>query len=264
MNRATKALWKRRLSYRRKRVARWRARGNIGRVNHWLALVRQAKRKLGLEPAAKPPPKPRENLKGIDVSAHNGNIDWVRVKQARQEFGICKVSEGQDWSDPSFSRRRVDEMRKAGVAVGVYHFLRPKKGRSGAVEMRYFIAQAHAAGWGRPGDLRPVIDFEATALSPAKTLIYLTQAINELKRLTGKAPIIYTGGPFWNENTDSCRDNYGCALWLAAYVKDPQQHLPAAWSKSNWTIWQHTDTGKIDGVASPNVDQNVARFLPLL
>jgi len=264
MNAASKALWRRRLNYRRKRVSHWRARGNIGRVNHWLALVREAKRKLGLEPAAKPSPKPRENIKGIDVYEGDGNIDWVRVKQARQEFGICKVSEGEDWADPSYSRRRVDEMRKAGVAVGVYHFLRPKKGRSGAVEMSYFMAQAKAAGWGRRGDIRPVIDFEATTLSPAKTLIYLTQAINELKRLTGKPPIIYTGGPFWNENTDSCRDNYGCALWLAAYVKDPQQYLPAAWAKANWTIWQHTATGKIDGVAAPNVDQNVARFLPLL
>ena len=155
-------------------------------------------------------------------------------------------------------------MRDARVAVGVYHFLRPKAGRSGAVEMQYFVKHAKAAGWGKPGDIRPVIDFEATTLSPVKTLIYLTQAINELKRLTGKPPIIYTGGPFWNENTDSCRDNFGCALWLAAYVQDPQQYLPAAWAKANWTIWQHTATGKIDGVESLDVDQNVARFLPLL
>lgn len=151
MNRASKALWTRRLRYRRKRVAYWRARGRIPKVNYWLNRVRQAKRKLGIPARHDPPPKPRENLKGIDVSSHNASVDWVRVRRAGRTFGICKVSEGQDWADPTWSRQRVDEMRKAKVAVGVYHYLKPKKGRSGAVEMSYFMAQAKAAGWGRRG-----------------------------------------------------------------------------------------------------------------
>ena len=264
MNRVSKALWTRRLRYRRKRVAVWRARGNIDRVNRWLGLVREAKRKLGLLPNHDTPPKPRQNLKGIDVSSYNGSIDWQAVKQAGVAFGICKVSEGEDWPDESWNKARVDAMRKAGVAVGVYHFLRPKAGRSGAVEMKYFMRQAKAAGWGKPGDIRPVIDFEVSVLSPVKSLVYVRQAIDELKRLTGKAPIIYTGGPFWNEYTNGSKDNFGCALWLAAYVKDPQQFLPAAWKQANWTIWQHTATGGVAGVSSNDVDQNVARFLPLL
>jgi lysozyme len=257
MNRFSRALWERRLTYRVKRVSHWRAKGNIPQVNKWVALVREAKAKLA--PAKKLP-----LLKGIDISSYNGSVDFKKLQAAGYGFVIAKSSEGADWKDGTFTKERVKEIRAAGMRVGAYHFLRPKPGRSGKVEGAFFINTAYAAGYGKPGDLRPVIDFEATQLGRPQTLRYLVECINEVKRLTGKAPIIYTGGPFWNENTGECRDNFGCQLWLAAYVKDPQQYLPAAWATTGWAIWQHTDTGSVPGVRSASVDQNIAKRLPLL
>jgi GH25 family lysozyme M1 (1,4-beta-N-acetylmuramidase) len=153
-------------------------------------------------------------------------------------------------------------MRKHHVKVGCYHFMRPKAGRSGAVEAKFFVRQAKAMGWGKPGDLRLVLDFEATTLSPAKTVHYLEQAVDAITDATGKPPIIYTGGPFWDEHTGSSTLSYGCPLWLAAYVKEPNKYLPAAWQK--WDLWQFTDEGSVEGIASENVDQNIARRLPLI
>ena len=250
MNRASKALWKRRLTYRRKRVSHWRAKGNIPRVNHWLVLVREAKAKLT---------KPARPLQGIDVSVHNGSVDWKAVRAAGISFAFCKSTEGEDYRDSTWTKERVTAMRRAGIQFGPYHYLRPRAGRSGGTEARWFVNNAYSAGWGKKGDLRPVLDFEETALPPAQTIAYLKQAVDEVVRLTGRKPIIYTGSFFWNDHGG--KSSWGCPLWLAAYdVAAPK--LPNAWRE--WTIWQYTATGPVKGVGSANVDQNIARSLPHL
>ena len=257
MNRVTKALWQRRLSFRLRAVSYWRGKGNIPKVNKWLALVKEAKAKLA-------PPKKLPLLKGVDISSYNGSVDFKKLHAAGYGFVIAKCTEGADWKDATFTKERVDAIRAAGMRVGAYHFLRPKPGRSGKVEAAFAVTTAYAAGYGKPGDLSLTIDFESTQLGRPDTLRYLVECVTEVKRLTGKAPIIYTGGPFWNENTGDCRDNFGCQLWLAAYVKDPENYLPAAWATTGWAIWQHTDQGSVPGVRSSSVDQNIAKRLPLL
>ena len=264
MSNLSRSLWRRKLRYRQRKLKRAKRRGDHVNARHWAFAVAEAKRHLGLLPR-KPSPKPHANLKGIDVSSYNGSVNWRDVRAAGYTFAVCKTSEGADWADPTWTPARVDAMRKAGIAIGVYHFLRPKvRAGGGKVEARYFIERARSAGWGRAGDVRPVLDLEATELRPAALVRYLVEVITEVKHLTGKPPIVYTGGPFWNESTDGHRDNYGCPLWLAAYVNDPQPYLPAAWRRTNWALWQHTDKGSVPGVSTPNVDQNLARYLPLL
>lgn len=290
MNKFRKALWTRRLNYRRNRLRAAKKSGNAARIHKWKRNVQEAKTKLGIassKPSKKParkktsaPSKPKTTLpkgtvhnhptdknklyKGIDVYEGDGNIDWKKVREAGYTYAFCKTSEGGDFKDKSWSSARVAAMREAGVKVGVYHFMRPKLGRSGRDEAAFFIKTAKAAGWGRPGDLRPVLDFEATELSDGKTLAYLKSAVDEVKALTGKTPIIYTGGPFWNEHTRNYSNNFGCPLWLAAYVNNPDKYLPNAWTKQGWAIWQHTDRGPVPGVQADNVDQNIAKQLPSL
>jgi hypothetical protein len=43
-------------------------------------------------------------------------------------------------------------------------------------------------------------------------------------------------------------DDLGCKLWLAAYVKNPNDFLAAAWAHSGFTIWQSSSTGTVPGV----------------
>lgn len=289
MSKFSKALWERRLKYRTNRLKAAKASHNKKRIYKWRKLVQEAKVKLEQpvkKPAAKKPQsvKPAEPVKpalpnnvvhnhpvnkhelvkGIDVYEGDGDINWEKVKAAGYEFAFCKTSEGGDYKDKSWSSARVDAMRKAGIKIGVYHFMRPKLGRHGRDEAEFFIRTARAAGWGKPGDLRPVLDFEATELSDGKTLAYLKSAVDEIKALTGKTPIIYTGGPFWDESTRNYDNNFGCPLWLAAYVNNPDKYIPAAWTKQGWAIWQHTDRGPISGVTAGNVDQNIAKQLPSL
>ena len=60
---------------------------------------------------------------GIDVSAHNGDIDFDRVKAEGIEFVFIKATEGSTFKDKRFVDN-VRKARKAGLKVGAYHFFR--------------------------------------------------------------------------------------------------------------------------------------------
>jgi lysozyme len=197
---------------------------------------------------------------GIDVSQHQLRVDWPDVKRAGYDFAICKCSEGQDFRDSAWNEARARSARSAGLVLGVYHFLRPKPGRNGAVEAEWAWKTARSAGWGEPGDLKMTVDIEQTELGPASTFGYLKRFVEEWERLAGHKPIVYTYPSFWVSKMGDRRDNLGCPLWIAHYgVTAPT--IPFAWNE--WTIWQHTSSGKVPGV-SGNCDVNKAKSLPVI
>ena len=60
-------------------------------------------------------------IKGVDVSEHNGNIDWQALKDAGIEFAICRTGYGKNGVDPSF-QRNVEGARAVGMKCGAYHY----------------------------------------------------------------------------------------------------------------------------------------------
>ena len=61
---------------------------------------------------------------GIDVSNHQGRIDWKTVsKDGNVQFVYIKATEGATYVSPTFESN-IKEARKAGLKVGCYHFLR--------------------------------------------------------------------------------------------------------------------------------------------
>lgn len=54
-------------------------------------------------------------------------------------------------------------------------------------------------------------------------------------------------------------DSLGCRLWLAAYVKKPDPFVPRAWADKGWTMWQHSETGRVPGVDARACDLNVLK-----
>jgi GH25 family lysozyme M1 (1,4-beta-N-acetylmuramidase) len=88
-----------------------------------------------------------------------------------------------------------------------------------------------------------------TRIGRWQTRSYVRDAIKEVKRLTGHAPIIYTGGPFWNQF--GFKWNLGCPLWLAAYVPSDQlgRYVPKPWRAPS--LWQFTDKHNSPGISQP-------------
>lgn len=195
----------------------------------------------------KPKPQP---AKGIDVSVHQGTVDFAKVKQAGFSFVWIKATEGQGFVDAKF-HDNVRAARRARMIPGGYHFLRPKRGRTGAQEVRDFIAALNTAGLGK-GDLRPVLDVESTVLGASDTHAYVRSALKEMRR-HGHRPVFYTFPTFlsaqWPDDFNELAD-----LWIAHFnVATPT--LPAPWD--SFVAHQHSSTGRVPGV-SGNVDLNRA------
>ena len=76
-------------------------------------------------------------IRGIDVSNHQGLIDWRRVAADDVAFAMIKATEGGDWIDKSFARNFA-AAKEAGLAIGPYHFF--TFCRPGADQARNFIA----------------------------------------------------------------------------------------------------------------------------
>lgn len=198
-----------------------------------------------------PTPVPRGPVSGIDVSGHNGSVDWAKVKHAGFEFAITKATEGEDWKDPSFAKGRLDEIKKYHLVPGVYHYLRPRSDRPGSKEATWFAQVITQAGFGR-GFLPPVADIESTTLSPAGTCHYLHGFVGRVRTTLHVKPIIYTYPSFASQYLSGCAFLKDFHLWIAHYgVSKPT--IPGPWH--DYLMWQYTSTGHVSGV-SGNVDVN--------
>ena len=99
------------------------------------------------------PDHARYPIRGIDVSQHQGTIDWQLVAADDVEFAVIKATEGGDHVDKNFAANFA-AARKARLAVGAYHFF--TFCRPGAEQAANFLATV-------PRDqpvLPPVVDIE--------------------------------------------------------------------------------------------------------
>ncbi|GAA3369757.1 lysozyme [Streptomyces sannanensis] len=202
-------------------------------------------------PAASAAGKPR----GHDVSSHQKDVDWSEAKQKGAEFVYVKATESHTYRNPYFGRQ-YNGSRGAGIIRGAYHFAVPDKS-GGKQQARFFVS--NGGGWRSDGwTLPPAVDLEGNpygrnkcyGLSAPAMVSWIKAFSDEVKRRTGRRPVIYTTTHWWNECTGrSTAFGAGHALWLARYGSSPGA-LPAGWSY--WTIWQHDNgSGSLPG------DQNL-------
>jgi len=184
-----------------------------------------------------------DRLAGIDVSHWQGRIDWARVADDGIAFAYIKATEGGDYVDPQFVAN-WDGAARAGVMRGAYHFYRPQTDAAAQAQQFLRTVGAHA------GDLPPVLDVEVTdGRSAAAIAAGVRTWLETVERATGVRPILYTRAGFWNQVGGGFG---GYPLWVAHYgVAQPA--IPADWDR--WTIWQHSDAGRVAGITG-NVDLN--------
>ena len=75
------------------------------------------------------PSAARFPIRGIDVSHHQGEIDWTAVKASRVEFAFIKASEGGDFRDREFARNwdnpGLDKFHLHARCFAAWEFERP-------------------------------------------------------------------------------------------------------------------------------------------
>jgi lysozyme len=185
---------------------------------------------------------------GVDVSNHQGGIDWPLLARTDIEFAYIKATEGGDFQDRCF-QANWDGARAAGLARGAYHFF--TQCRPGAEQARNFMRVVPR----EPGALPPVLDVEhwgpcRTGPRSADLAGEIATALDMLATHYGRRPLLYTDAEF---DAAYLRDRFADeTFWARAMF------LPPGFRTSRWLIWQYDNRGRRAGVTGP-VDLNVFR-----
>lgn len=187
---------------------------------------------------------------GIDVSKHNGKIDWKKVSSDPNiKFVYVKASEGGTLGDSRYEQN-VKEARRHGLKVGSYHFFTSR--RTAKEQFENFRKRVKKS----EQDLVPMLDVEAKG-NRGCTRSKLQASVKELMELMkaeyGQYPILYSGHDFYNTYLAPEFNHY--YLFLARYGGSK----PEVKGEGFWNIWQYSETGHIDGIKG-KVDLN--RFAP--
>ena len=190
--------------------------------------------------------------KGIDVAAHQHPggtpIDWSKVRTDGQSFAFVKATEGGDWVNPHYVED-IQAANAAGLKTGAYHYARPAG--DAKTQAANFAAQIALAP---DQTLPPALDIEvAEGKSAAQLEQWIEEFTSELKRLTGRTPMIYTYKYFWMGQMNNSQKFSDMPLWLAAY-QDQAPEAVGGWNELSF--WQRSGSGKVAGI-STDVDMNL-------
>src|SRR5829696_8849788 len=156
---------------------------------------------LALTLALMAAPAEAATVPGIDVSHHQGAINWTSVRGAGIQFAYLKTTEGTSYKDPRFNTNYVAAYN-AGVIRGAYHFALPDRS-SGAVQANYLASNGGA--WSADNRTLPAaLDIEfnpygATCygLSQASMRAWIADFLATYRARTGRDAIIYTTTSWW-------------------------------------------------------------------
>lgn len=186
-------------------------------------------------------------LQGIDVSYAQGAIDWSKVPSSGISFAYAKASEGQTLVDERFAEN-YSALGRSSIKRGAYHFMRFRT--DPAAQADNFLRVANP----QKGDLVPMVDVEVSdGVSLQDCATRLSAFLKVVEKRIGRFMLIYTSYGFWNYTMGGYDGFSGHPLWIAEYNSDPEPTMPNGWR--NWTIWQHSDAGRVAGIAG-NVDMN--------
>jgi lysozyme len=185
---------------------------------------------------------------GIDVSHHQGPIDWVRLPAQGVDFAYIKASEGGDHRDRTFAAN-WSGARRAGIARGAYHFF--TLCRPGADQAANFIAAVPAD----PDALAPAVDLEhlgncSRRLSLAAFHKELADYIRLVEAHYRKPVLLYLTREFDEAYQVGARVDR--PLWLRSLIREPR------FGARPWRYWQVSNFRRLEGIEG-RVDWNVRR-----
>ena len=202
------------------------------------------------------------SLVGIDVSRHQGNIDWRKVRQAGIDFAIIRVGfrgygeKGSLSIDDNF-HKNIRGALAAGLRVGLYFYSQAINIQEAIDEASVAVQQAR--GYNITFPIYCDTEFAQTDRSGrADRLDYdkrtdCVEAFCETVRQAGYMPGVYASKSFFYGQLDFARlSSY--QIWLAHYTKDMTNF------QFGYQVWQYTDSARVSGITQNVVDLNIAYY----
>ena len=190
---------------------------------------------------------------GIDVSKHNGKIDWNAVKSSGVDYVIIRCayrgsSTGALITDPNF-HTNIKGATAAGLKVGIYVFSQAINEVEAVKEASLAVSLAQGYHLTYP----IFIDTEASGGRADKidknTRTAVVNAFCQTVQNAGYKPGIYASKA-WYEGKLNMGTLGGYKIWLAQYSSAPTY-------AGKYDMWQYSSKGTINGIKG-NVDLNLS------
>ena len=188
-----------------------------------------------------------EDMKGIDVSVHNGNIDWQKVKAGGIQFAILRAGYGRlaSQKDERFEQNYTGA-KAAGIPIGAYWYSYAMSEDEARLEADVFLSIIK----GKQFEFPVYYDVEEKkqfALGKEKVSAIM-RAFLEKVEAAGYFVGLYGSASSLNTHTsDDIKSRY--TIWLAHWVN--QTSYGGAYG-----IWQHSEKGRVNGI-NGNVDLDI-------
>lgn len=191
---------------------------------------------------------------GIDVSKHNGNIDWNAVKNSGVSYVIIRCgyrgySTGVLVEDPKF-HSNIKGAKAAGLKVGAYFFSQAVNEVEAVEEASMAIDLVKGYGLNYP----LFLDVEgsggrADGISrDMRTAVCRTFC--QTVQNSGISAGVYANKTWFTEKINTANlTSY--KLWLAQYASAP------TYTATRYDLWQYSSKGRVSGI-STNVDMNIS------
>lgn len=186
-------------------------------------------------------------MKGIDVSVHNGNIDWNKVKAGGIEFAILRAGFGrlEKQKDEKFEQNYA-EAKAAGIPVGAYWYSYAMSPEEAELEADVFLKVIKGKQFEMPVyfDLEEKKQFDLGKEKVSAIMRAFLERVESAGYFTG---LYGSASPLFTHTADDIKSHY--TIWLAHWV-DRTNYSGA------YAVWQYSEKGKVDGI-SGNVDLDI-------
>jgi lysozyme len=192
---------------------------------------------------------------GIDVSTHQGSIDWAKVKKDEQgiEFAMIRAGYGHSYDNPCvvdpWFQANIDGALAVGIDVGVYIYNYAKSPEAAITEAQFVLDKiAPYAGKIMYPISCDIEDKSLKRLSKPELTAMVNSFCATIEQ-AGYYAAIYAGNNWLARMDMNVLAKYD--LWLADWRKNPSKKYP-------YGIWQYTNKGGADGVYSARLDMDIA------
>ena len=197
---------------------------------------------------------------GIDISSHNGRVNWKAVSK-EVDFAFIRVgcrayAEGEIFLDKR-AKYNMKNAEKAELPFGVYIYSQAISEKEAEEEAKFLLK--HIKGYNV--QLPLVIDFEyptkdgkrvgrlANADLKRKERTAIINAFCKTVSDAGYTPAVYASSSIYKTEISPKKLEKGTVIWVADYNKKVTYG-------GHYDIWQFSEKGKCKGVSSKYVDTN--------
>lgn len=202
--------------------------------------------------------------KGIDVSYHNGSIDWAKVKASGVDYAIIRCGYGMDQRDQDDEKwfENVQGCIENDIPFGVYLYSYATNTSRASSEADHALRLLREAGLD-PSDVSYPIYFDmedASTLNSDHAAI-ATTFCNKIEA-AGYVAGVYSSTSWFNDRlTDSCFNNW--TKWVAQWNASSGLTYDGLSDFSSGNgMWQFSDYGSVPGISGA-VDLNYTCMEPI-